>query len=198
VDRLLSKGRMRRLIKNVAYGVAFVFSAPGFCLYKITGSVDLFRGFGEFYSLFPGKFGIYVRACYYHMTLSKCPLNLNMWMFSRFAYPDSEIGDGVMIGNFCNIGFVKIEENAGIASKSSIPSGRHQHNYTDPKKPLLGVTNAPKRIYVGKNTLVGEGSIVMADVGDYCIIGAGAVVINDIEDYSVAAGNPAKIIKKRV
>ena len=189
---------MRKILKNIAYIVGFLVSSPGFCLYKITKSIELFRGFGEFYSLFPGKIGNYVRACYYHMTLKKCSLTLNMWMFSRFSYPDSEIGSGVMIGNFCNIGLVRIGDNSGIASKSSIPSGRYQHNYIAPEKSLLGVTNEPRRIYIGKNTLLGEGSIIMANVGDYCIIGAGAVVINNIEDYSVATGNPAKIIKKRV
>ena len=177
--------------------VAFVVSSPGFLVYKIIKSTELFRTFGEIYSFIPGKFGIYVRACYYHMTLKKCPLSVNMWTFSRFAYPDSEIGNGVMIGNFCNIGLVKIGDNTGIASKSSIPSGRYQHNYTDPNRSLLGTTNEPQKIHIGKNTLVGEGSIVMANVGDYCIVGAGSVVINDIGDYSVAVGNPAKVIKKR-
>ncbi|UKA22769.1 hypothetical protein IHC92_04280 [Photobacterium damselae subsp. damselae] len=33
-------------------------------------------------------------------------------------------------------------------------------------------------------------------IGKYCIIGARSVVTKDIPDYCVAAGNPAKIIKK--
>ena len=35
-------------------------------------------------------------------------------------------------------------------------------------------------------------------MGDGCIIGANAVVASDIPPYCVIAGNPAKIIKKRL
>jgi acetyltransferase-like isoleucine patch superfamily enzyme len=38
----------------------------------------------------------------------------------------------------------------------------------------------------------------MGNIGKKCIIGAGSVVTKDIEDYSIAAGNPARIIRKRI
>jgi acetyltransferase-like isoleucine patch superfamily enzyme len=37
----------------------------------------------------------------------------------------------------------------------------------------------------------------MANVGKKCVIGAGSVVVSDIPDYSIAAGNPARVIRAR-
>ena len=41
-------------------------------------------------------------------------------------------------------------------------------------------------------------SVIMDDIGKGCIIGAGSVVTQPVDDYSIVAGNPAKIIRKRV
>jgi len=38
----------------------------------------------------------------------------------------------------------------------------------------------------------------MDNIGKGCIIGAGSVLTQPIDDYLVVAGNPAKIIRKRV
>lgn len=34
-------------------------------------------------------------------------------------------------------------------------------------------------------------------IGDHVIIGANSVVTHDIPDYSVAAGSPARVVRKR-
>ena len=55
--------------------------------------------------------------------------------------------------------------------------------------------NAP--IYIGKNVLVGSHSRIQKGVtiGDNAIIAANAVVTHDVPANSIAAGNPAKIVK---
>jgi maltose O-acetyltransferase len=52
-------------------------------------------------------------------------------------------------------------------------------------------------IRIGNNVFIGWGSIVLPGitVGDNVVIGAGSVVTKDIPADSVAAGNPAKVIK---
>lgn len=52
---------------------------------------------------------------------------------------------------------------------------------------------------VGKNVWIGFGVIVLPGVtiGDNCIIGAGSVVTKDIPPNSIAAGNPARVLRKR-
>lgn len=188
---------MRRFLRFMGYVVAFVISAPGFSLYKISRSMEVFTAFGELYSLLPGKIGIYSRAWYYHMTLRKCPLDINIWMFSKISYPTSEIGKGVLIGSYCSIGLTSIGDNSVCSSKSSILSGRYQHNFNEAHKRILEYRNPPQKILIGENAFVGEGSIIMGNIGDCCIIGAGSVVVNEIKNYSVAVGNPARIVKKR-
>ena len=52
-------------------------------------------------------------------------------------------------------------------------------------------------IHIGDNVFIGWGSIVLPGVriGSNVVIGAGSVVNRDIPDNSVAAGNPAKVLK---
>lgn len=184
---------MKKFLKLIAYLFAFIASSPGVFIYKISKSRELFRTFGEFYSLIPGKFGRYLRACFYHMTLKKSPMNLNMEMFSKFSYPESQVGKGVLIAAYCSIGLVTIGDNSVCAGRVSILSGRYQHNFVDPNRPILEEVNPPQRIHIGENTFVGEGSVVMSDIGNYSIIGAGSVVVDEIADYSIAVGNPAQV-----
>lgn len=52
------------------------------------------------------------------------------------------------------------------------------------------------KIHIGENTFVGARAILLPNtfIGKNCIVGAGSVVKGKIEDNSIIAGNPAKII----
>lgn len=54
--------------------------------------------------------------------------------------------------------------------------------------------------HVGKNCFIGGESIILpgVTVGDNCVIGAGSVVTKDVPPRSIAAGNPAKIIRSDI
>ena len=57
-----------------------------------------------------------------------------------------------------------------------------------------------KPIKIGNNVWSGANAIILpgVEIGDNCIIGAGSVVTHDIANDSVAFGNPAKIIRKKM
>lgn len=57
-----------------------------------------------------------------------------------------------------------------------------------------------KEVIIGKNVWIGNRAIVLKGVtiGDGAIIAAGSVVTKDVPPKSVAAGNPARIIKENV
>ena len=55
-----------------------------------------------------------------------------------------------------------------------------------------------KEIKIGNNVWVGYNVIILKGViiGENSVIGAGSVVVKDIPENCIAAGNPAKVIKK--
>ncbi|HEY4325559.1 MAG TPA: hypothetical protein VGN20_16305 [Mucilaginibacter sp.] len=57
-----------------------------------------------------------------------------------------------------------------------------------------------KRVIIGPDVWIGHAAIVMpgVSVGMGSIIGSGSVVTKDVPDYTIVAGNPAKIIRRRV
>ena len=54
-------------------------------------------------------------------------------------------------------------------------------------------------VYIGDDTFIGMGTLICNDVriGKNCIVGAGSVVTKNIPDNEIWAGNPARFIKKR-
>lgn len=54
--------------------------------------------------------------------------------------------------------------------------------------------------FIGKKCFIGANSIIMCGVkvADNVIIGAGSVVTKDIPENSIAAGNPARIIRENI
>lgn len=57
-----------------------------------------------------------------------------------------------------------------------------------------------KPIVIGKFCWIGANVTILPGVkiGDFSIIGAGSVVVKDIPEYSIAVGNPARVIKRRI
>ena len=54
--------------------------------------------------------------------------------------------------------------------------------------------------YIGDRCFIAMNSIIMPGVriGRECIVGAGSIVTKDVPDHTVVAGNPAKIIRKGI
>ncbi len=91
-----------------------------------------------------------------------------------------EIGDHCMLANGC------------FVSDAS-------HRFDDETKPITWqgfTTKGPTRIanncWLGANVAVTSG----VSIGERCVIGANSVVTKDIEAFSVAAGAPARVIRR--
>ena len=110
-----------------------------------------------------------------------------------------EIGDGCNIGHYNHIsvtGEVIFEEEVLTADKVFISD--HLHSYEDISMSILKQPILQKGfVRIGKGSWIGENvCIIGCSIGKHCVIGANAVVTKNIPDYCVAAGNPAKIIKR--
>ena len=107
------------------------------------------------------------------------------------------IGDQTKIGlSNTIIGPVTIGNNIRLAQNITL-SGLN-HNYQDVSIPIhvQGVSTSP--ILIEDDTWIGANVVVLAGVkvGKHSIVAAGSVVTKNIPEYSVAAGNPARIIKQ--
>jgi len=114
--------------------------------------------------------------------------------------PSLEIARGTYIGRFATISCanrIVIEEDVLISDRVFITDVLHgfgDKSLPVSRQPLYSTGT----VEIGSGTWIGIGVSVMPNVkiGKHCVIGANAVVTHDIPDYHVAAGAPARIIRR--
>ncbi len=170
-----------------------------FKLFCLLGNADTsLAAFSQFFSLFPGKTGSYIRCGFYCWAFPGSSQNIYIGFGSLFFQTATQLDEGVYIGPQCNIGSCHIGANTLLGSGVHVMSGKGQHNFSDITKPIKEQGGEYSCIRIGADGWIGNGALIMANVGKGCVIGAGAVVTHDIPDYAIAAGNPAKVIKSRL
>ena len=191
---------MKPFIKKLIAITFFLLLLP---LILVHFSISLFIKNGIFLfsvqllSLIPGKIGSYFRIAFNRVAMTYCHPETVIGFATIFSQTDTEIHQGVYIGPQCNIGMCKLGKNALIASGVHIMSGNNQHNFDDLDRPIQQQDGDYVKIEIGEDSWIGNGSLVMANIGKKCVIGAGSVVTKAIPDYSIAIGNPAKVIRTR-
>jgi acetyltransferase-like isoleucine patch superfamily enzyme len=110
---------------------------------------------------------------------------------------DLVIGDNTLIGiGNVVIGPVQMGNNIILAQNVVISGLNHQ--YQDVALPIYQQDITTKKIIIEDDCWIGANSVVTAGVtiGKHSVIAAGSVVTKNIPPYSVAAGNPARVIKQ--
>jgi acetyltransferase-like isoleucine patch superfamily enzyme len=107
-------------------------------------------------------------------------------------------------GTFLNIGvMIAAEQLVEIGDHCMLANGcfvsDSSHRYEDPEQPITWQgfqSKGPTRI--GDNCWLGAHAVVTSGVtiGERCVIGANSVVTKDIEPFSIAAGVPAKVVRR--
>lgn len=119
-----------------------------------------------------------------------------------FATVNNGVGE-VYIGNHSRIGLgnviigpVFIGNNV-ILAQNIVISGLN-HVYEDVTIPISKQPVKTARIIIEDNCWIGANVVITAGVtvGKHSVVAGGAVVTKNIPPYSIAAGNPAKIIKQ--
>jgi acetyltransferase-like isoleucine patch superfamily enzyme len=117
------------------------------------------------------------------------------------SWPSKQADAEIVIGNYCLIApgvrisaaqSIRIGDNCMFAANVTI-SDSDWHGIYNRIRPF----RCTKSVVIENNVWLGERVIVNKGVtiGENSVVGAGAVVTKDIPANSVAAGNPARIIK---
>lgn len=114
-------------------------------------------------------------------------------------------GKGIAIGNNSNISYhswlygdISIGDFVMMGPRITILTENHQHSDLTIPMALQGQRSS-QPVTIGNDVWIGTQTIILpgVSIGDHSIVGAGSVVTRDIPPWSVAAGNPARIVRSR-
>lgn len=187
---------MKAFFKKAVFVLSLITVSPLILIDRIerwlSKSEQAFVFMGQLLGLIPGLPGSCLRAAYYSATLDDASPAVHIGFGSIFCHRDAGIGRHSSVGMHCIFGCVRIGEEVMFANRVSIPSGKRQH--LDETGDIVHTTRRTT-LHVGSRSWIGEGAIIMADVGENCVVGAGSVVTKELPAGTTAAGNPAKALR---
>ena len=140
----------------------------------------------------------YLRGLCGKLILEKCGRNVNIEKEAHFS-AQTELGDNSGLGIDCYLqGKVVIGKDVMMGPRVNILV--QNHNFSDTEIPMnrQGM-DIVKPVFISDDVWIGTDVIILPGVhiGKGAIIGAGSVVTKDVPEYCIAAGNPARVVKKR-
>ena len=115
----------------------------------------------------------------------------HVWQPWKLSIGDWSWIDGEV--SLYSVDCISVGSNAVVSEGAFICTASH-----DISRETFDLVTKP--ITIGDGTWVAARAIVLpgVSVGDGAVIAAGAVVAHDVEPWTIVAGNPAKVVKKRV
>ena len=190
---------MRARIKALLNFISKVIVLPCALLCWIEGllfkdSESLFLFWGHIFSILPGLPGLFLRRAFYSLTLQRCSPNFIIGFGSIFTHRRAVVEDYVYIGIYALIGSAHLKKGSLIGSRASLLSGSALHERRPDGTWTPFDPSRMRQIKIGPNAWIGEGAIIMADVGEGSMVAAGSVVSTDIKPNIMVAGNPARFV----
>ena len=192
---------MREGIKAAARAAATIAVLPQLASFKIRaalmGDNRALAGSSQMLSLVPGLVGQYLRRAFLARVLrGGCASSAAIEFGTLFSQIDARIDENVYIGPRCHLGHVHLERDVLLAAGVHVPSGPHTHGM-DVSAPMHDQPGSLRVVRIGAGSWIGSNAVVLADVGQHTIVGAGAVVTRPLPDHVIAAGVPARVVKRR-
>lgn len=188
--------KLRTVLKQLVFAAAMVLTAPLWAAARVErllwGGEGVFLTGAQLVAILPGPAGTYLRGAYYWATLASCSWEVHIGFGSAFTHRGAVVERHVSTGSYCVIGHARLGAGTMLGSRVSIPSGKRQHFDDDGR---LAEGTRFDTVTIGPGCWLGEGAIVMADVGERSVVSAGAVLTKAVPAHSLAGGNPAKVLR---
>jgi virginiamycin A acetyltransferase len=190
---------LRKSIKNFFNGLSILLLSPlALSCYlekRLSPGEEVFLFCAHLAAILPGLPGVYLRRALYYMTLDHCSLDSYIGFGVIFTHRGAQVETKAYIGPYSLIGCACLRSACLIGSRTSILSGASLHEQDEDGCWLPYDSSKLKTVEVGSNAWIGEGAIIMADIGKGSMVAAGAVVSSPVPDKITVAGNPARLVK---
>lgn len=114
--------------------------------------------------------------------------------------PEIVLEDNCFINNGSQISCVRrVAIGADVMIAENCFIADNNHGYADPDLPVRAQPLvADGEVQIGAGSWIGAHCSIVGNVriGRHCVVGANSVVTKDLPDFSVAAGAPARILKR--
>ena len=146
-------------------------------------------------ALLPGLPGAFLRRAFYSLTLDECSSHCHIGFGSIFSHRSTIVERHVYIGSYSIIGSAHLGEHCLIGSRVSILSGKALHVLGEDGMWTPYSAERLSQVKLKKNVWIGEGAIIIADIGEGSMVGAGSVITTNIKPHIIVTGNPARFVK---
>jgi acetyltransferase-like isoleucine patch superfamily enzyme len=164
---------------------------------KLSAHGDVcFAFWAQAFALLPGLPGVCLRRAFYRLTLDHCDESFFIGFGALFSNRHSRIEQDAYVGPYAVIGSTWLRRGCLIGTRSSIVSGTGLHSQDSQGRWMPTDVTRIRQIEIGEYAWLGEGSIVMADIGPSAMVGAGSVVSSRVPARVVVVGNPARIARR--
>jgi len=148
-------------------------------------------------SLLPGLTGSYLRVAFYRFALDHCDPTATIGFGVLFSKTGARIGSHAYIGPRSLLGLATLEDDVLLGPMVQIPSGPNLHGIDRLDTPIRQQPGTPMRVTIGRDSWIGGGCVILADIAPQTVVGAGSVVTKPHPTRTIIAGVPAKVIKNR-
>lgn len=155
----------------------------------------VFAFWGQVLAVAPGLPGVFLRRAYYRQTLEHCDRRVFIGFGVLFAQRNTIVEEDVYIGPYALIGCACLRRGCLVGSRVSVLSGGALHERTADGRWTPFDRARLQRVEVGEHAWIGEGAILMADVGRGAMVAAGSVAAGAVRENTLVAGNPSRFVR---
>ena len=162
---------------------------------RLGSGEGMFVFWSQAFALVPGPPGVFVRRAFYRLTLDKCSGSFYVSFGAVFSHRGGIIEDSVYIGPYAIVGLARLRSGCLIGSRASIISGGALHALQADGRRAPTERRLLRYVEIGEGSWIGEGALIMADIGRGATVAAGSVVSSAVVGGVVVAGNPARFVR---